>query len=122
MNGTNTMGKVYMIHFEQPYKHARHYVGYSDNLTFRLQHHRNGTGARLMQVVNEAGIGWVVALVAEGTRLDERALKNRKNTPKLCPVCTGKTAHVCYDCGKVYKFAGWLRRHYLTKHASPIGI
>lgn len=102
---------VYVLHFETPFKHAKHYVGWSTNLSYRLGHHRNGTGARLCQVVKENGGRWVVsALWESASRDDERKLKNRKETPRLCPVCTGH-AHPCYDCGRVFRYPGWLRRH-----------
>lgn len=52
------VGHIYLIHFEQPYRHARHYLGYADHLAARIAHHRNGSGARLLQVVNEASIEW----------------------------------------------------------------
>ena len=47
---------VYLLHFARPFKHARHYVGYSELLPQRLAHHSKGTGARLMAAVSEAGI------------------------------------------------------------------
>lgn len=91
---------VYLLHFNRAYKHARHYIGFaqsSHSLTIRLEHHRNGTGARLMQVVREAGIDWQVARTwPDGTRTDERALKNKKHTSRFCPICQEerKSSHV----------------------------
>lgn len=79
---------VYLLHFHTPFKHARHYLGYTDNLTSRIEAHSHGRGARLMEVVTEAGITWEVARTwSDGTRIKERQLKNRKNTWKLCPIC-----------------------------------
>lgn len=83
---------VYLIHFDRPYVHARHYLGFVDGgeaeLARRLDRHRAGQGARLLQVVGEAGIGWrVVRTWPDGDRDFERALKNRRCTPRLCPVC-----------------------------------
>ena len=80
-------GTIYLLHLETPYKHARHYLGFSTHLKARLEHHRNGTGARFMQVVTEAGIPWCVARKWQGTRYDERRLKNRHNSAQLCPIC-----------------------------------
>ena len=54
-------GVVYLIHFARPYKHARHYLGYTEDLPKRLSLHKRGLGARLMEVVRNAGIDWVVA-------------------------------------------------------------
>ena len=111
-----------MLHFSEPYKHAKHYVGFATDLTHRLRHHRNGTGARLMQVVSEAGIDWIVATTWKGSRTDERVFKNRHNTPRECPVCNGKV-YACIPCNKTYKYPGWLRRHYMRCHsACPIEL
>lgn len=82
------MSKVYIIHLHTPLKHAQHYVGYSDHLSQRIEHHRNNTGARLLQVCNQQGIGWDVVVVFKGTRTDERRLKNQKHTARYCPICS----------------------------------
>lgn len=81
------MGTIYLIHLSRPYKHARHYLGYTNYLRERINHHKNGTGARLLQVVNAAGIGWRVVRTWKGSRDLERKLKKRKESPNLCPVC-----------------------------------
>lgn len=79
---------VYLIHFDQPYKHARHYIGYADQLEQRIKHHKHGTGARLLQIVNQAGITWQVTRTWQGaSRSFERKLKNNKHSARLCPVC-----------------------------------
>lgn len=85
-------GTVYLIHFRKPYQHARHYMGYSENLDKRLTDHLCGMGARLMEVVTNAGIEWKVSRTWPGDRKLERQLKNRKEVPALCPVCSGKRA------------------------------
>lgn len=79
---------VYLIHFERPYQHARHYLGYADDVTARLYRHQAGTGARLMEVITAAGIPWHVAKVwPDGTAELERALKLWHSGVKLCPTC-----------------------------------
>src|SRR5215510_2445485 len=40
---------VYLIHFNRSYRHARHYLGYSENLDKRICDHLCGQGARLME-------------------------------------------------------------------------
>ena len=57
---------VYLLHFTQRYKHAGHYLGSSTNLTKRLQAHAKGQGARLLAVVQAAGITWTLARTWEG--------------------------------------------------------
>ncbi|MBA2243651.1 MAG: GIY-YIG nuclease family protein [Gemmatimonadetes bacterium] len=78
---------VYLLHFAQPYRHARHYLGSTDNLERRLQEHRSGAGARLLEVITEAGIDFTLARTWSGGRALERQLKNRKEAPRLCPLC-----------------------------------
>ena len=81
---------VYLIHFDTAYKHARHYIGFTDNLNKRLCAHSNGRGARLLQVIEEAGITYQIARIWEdGDRNLERKLKNRKKASGLCPICRG---------------------------------
>jgi len=84
---------VYLLHFDRPYRHARHYLGFvdggQDELETRIDRHHRRDGARLLAVVREAGIEWVVARTWPGaTRKDERRLKRRKCGPRLCPLCS----------------------------------
>jgi predicted GIY-YIG superfamily endonuclease len=85
-----TQGTVYLICFNRAYKHARHYLGYSENLDKRITDHLCGMGARLMEVVTQAGIEWKVSRTWPGTRSLERRLKNRHDAPRLCPICNPK--------------------------------
>ena len=82
------MTGCYLLHFDTPYQHAKHYLGYADDIDRRVGEHRIGHGARLTQVIRDAGISFTVARTWPGaTRTVERKLKNRKNAPRLCPVC-----------------------------------
>lgn len=80
---------VYLIHFDQPYKHARHYLGWTEDLSRRLEEHTNGNGSNLVHVISEAGITWKLARVWENAPrgFEMHLKKHRKNTPKLCPIC-----------------------------------
>ena len=90
----DVQGTVYLICFDQPFKHARHYMGWASDVHERIEQHAAGQGARLMEVVTDAGITWRVTITWQGSRFLERRLKNRKNAPGLCPRCryqaTGK--------------------------------
>jgi hypothetical protein len=86
-------GTVYLHHFASPFKHARHYVGFTTQLDRRIEEHRTGQGTRLVAVVRDAGIPFVVART--WPRVDrhfERRLHRAKNTPKGCPICSGRKA------------------------------
>ncbi len=100
MNDANSNGKsgevgtVYLLHFNRPYCHASHYVGFSQNLPARLEHHRNGTGARLTAAASEAGIEYEVARQWDGKdRAFERRLHNQKHSARLCPKCNPNAAN-----------------------------
>lgn len=81
---------VYLIHFDQPLAHAQHYLGYSadDKYEARLEHHRKGTGSRLMAALKRLGITWsVVRTWPNEDGNFERRMKNRKKSRCLCPTC-----------------------------------
>jgi hypothetical protein len=86
------MGTVYLLHFSRPYKHARHYLGYVTKqtkaaLAERLERHKNGSGARLMEVVTKEGITFEVAKTWKGNRALERQLKKRRGAVKFFAIC-----------------------------------
>lgn len=81
---------LYLLHFDTPLAHARHYLGYTRNggLERRLAEHRAGNGARLMAVVQLAGITWELARTwPEGDRTLERRIKNQGGLSRFCPTC-----------------------------------
>ena len=88
------VGVIYLLHFDRPIGDlanprgfAGHYTGWTLNLPGRLVEHAAGRGARLMQVVGEAGIGWQLARIWPGTRARERSLKRSGGAARRCPVC-----------------------------------
>jgi hypothetical protein len=82
-------GTVYLLHFESPYHHARHYLGWTaaESVDARLKRHLAGDGAILLRYVVDAGINVSVVRTWPGGRTAERALKKQHNTPRLCPIC-----------------------------------
>lgn len=90
------MGYIYLLHFDSPIsdKHTcQHYIGWTSRRLFlRIQDHRKGLrqAARLTQVAKERGISFKVVRTWRGSRNDERKLKNRKESPMLCPICQGR--------------------------------
>lgn len=83
------MGIIYTLHFDRPYRHAKHYTGWTTDLAARLAEHAAGRGARLLAVVHAAGIGWQVAVTEPGTRTRERQLK-KHGAARRCPLCSGQ--------------------------------
>jgi predicted GIY-YIG superfamily endonuclease len=85
---TAVEGTIYLLHFTpRGYRHAAHYLGWTEDLATRLDAHRKGRGARLMEVIAEAGLGFVLARTWTGTRALERRLKGRGGHARLCPIC-----------------------------------
>ena len=81
-------GTTYLLHFDEPFRHARHYTGWTRDLPARLEEHRHGQGARLMQAIRAAGIGFTLARIWEGTTRDrEDSLKHRGGARRFCPKC-----------------------------------
>ena len=81
---------VYLLHFSQPFKHAKHYMGFAEDIDTRLERHRAGNGSRLIAVITQAGIDFELARTWVGDRALERKLKQRKDAPRLCPICDEK--------------------------------
>lgn len=95
-------GRLYLLHFDVPYKHARHYLGYAGHgVRRRLKEHAAGRGARLTAVVRAAGIGWLCVRVWKGTRSDERRLKRWNGLGQLCPVCSVRPKAGGLSAGRV---------------------
>lgn len=83
----NQAGFVYLLHFDQPLAHARHYIGWSQDVEARLREHRAGTGGRLLAALRRNGLTWHLVLVLPGTRADERRWKRLRWSTRHCPAC-----------------------------------
>src|ERR1039457_3916530 len=71
----------YLLHFERRYQHS------TRNLKRRLAEHAAGRGARLVAVIQAAGIGWELARVRPGGQGRERQLKRQGGASRRCPLC-----------------------------------
>ena len=88
------IGTVYLLHFDRPYRHAQHYVGWTGNLDLRIRQHRAGVHSPLMWAVRDAGIGFRVARIWYGvTRRFERRMHQMRRLKWLCPLCTRRVAY-----------------------------
>lgn len=88
-------GTIYLLHFDRPVYHARHYLGWALDVDRRVAQHAAGSthASPLVRALLRAGGAFVVARTWHGDRYSERALKRRKNTPEFCPICNPATAH-----------------------------
>jgi predicted GIY-YIG superfamily endonuclease len=81
---------VYVLHFDPPFKHAHHYVGFTTHadVATRLDEHMKGAGSRLVRAVARAGHAVHIAHVFIGAdRRFERQIKNRKDVSRWCRIC-----------------------------------
>jgi hypothetical protein len=70
-----------------PTGNSRSVRHWTEDLPARLKDHSCGRGARLMEVITAAGIGFALARTWPGTRALERRLKRRGGHARLCPIC-----------------------------------
>lgn len=80
-------GTIYVIHFDEPYHHARHYLGWSSDVAARFDRHTAGRGSPLVKAAVAAGIGVRVVYTRPGTRHDERRMHVHGHLSQLCPLC-----------------------------------
>ena len=81
-----------MLHFEPAYRHARHYMGWADDVDARVAEHLAGAASPLVRAALLAGASVTVAVTYAGSRQLERRLKRWHNTWKLCPICRDQRA------------------------------
>ena len=99
-SGRHPLGTVYLLHFDQRYEHAGHYTGFAESsgaegsgLLKRLGEHAAGRGARLVEVITQAGISFRLARTWPGvTRARERQLKAQGGASRRCPICLDQPA------------------------------
>ena len=98
MPRTHIPGVIYLLHFDPPYKHAKHYIGWTEHpdLADRIAAHLTGHGANLVSVAYNAGSSIALARTWEGDRYLERRLKNNGGAARLCPICTPGAARPCH--------------------------
>jgi hypothetical protein len=84
------VGTVYLLHFETPFAHAQHYIGFTEapDPEQRLIEQLQGSGANLLRHVVAAGIP--ILLAKEWHNVSQRVeyqLKNRGGAGRICPIC-----------------------------------
>jgi predicted GIY-YIG superfamily endonuclease len=113
-SGRHPLGTVYLFHFDQRYEHAGHYTGWAEDLDHRVAEHQAGRGARLIQVITQAGISFRLARTWPGvTRARERQLKRQGGASRHCPICQedrkarGLTRRSSHESGKSKPVPAW---------------
>lgn len=84
------------MHLDPPFKHARHYTGYTPDKTVkrRVEEHLTGgpKGSPLIRAAMKAGCKVTLAKEFKGQGRDfERWIKARKDIRRWCPCCGLKT-------------------------------
>jgi len=90
MNNVNTgqLGTIYLLHFDRPYEHARHYLGWTTDLAARLAEHRRGNGAKLLAALAQREIGFTLVRTWQpADRNRERQIKIQGGLSRSCPFC-----------------------------------
>lgn len=81
-------GFLYILCIQPAYFHAKHYVGFTPgNPSERINTHLARKGSPLIRAALNSGHSVKVAFIDEGTRDDERRIKNGKNSCRFCPFC-----------------------------------
>lgn len=81
-------GTVYVLHLTPPYRHARHYVGWTaGDVAERIAAHLEGRGSPLIRAAIAAGADVQLAATIAGSRGLERRLKRWHKTAQFCPTC-----------------------------------
>jgi hypothetical protein len=82
---------IYLLHFDTKLHHAQHYLGCTGgSLRDRMRRHATGNGARLVEVITQAGITWRIARTWRGNWNTEKKLKRQHNSPRFCPICNAR--------------------------------
>jgi hypothetical protein len=83
---------MYLIQVDRPYRHARHYRRWTENLDHRLAEHHAGRGSPLIAAALTARIELQIATTSSGDRCEERRLhRDHSSRAWLCPI--GRREH-----------------------------
>lgn len=84
-------GWVYVLHFDTPIEHARHYIGSTHHLSERVFAHAIGRGANLTKVAFFRGIGFQLGYVGRAKSISPRSLERRAKhwhgAEEFCSIC-----------------------------------
>lgn len=79
---------VYLICMSEPMSHARHYIGFAEDIHNRFKQHLEGNGSPMLREAVRRGIKLRVGRIWVGMgRQFERNLKNYKQSHRWCVHC-----------------------------------
>jgi hypothetical protein len=83
---------LYLLHFSPRYRHAGHYLGYTEDLMHRFGLHLRGNGSPLVAAAVRSGSKVVLVRLWTGDGNAEQELKRNGSRARLCPICNPKAA------------------------------
>lgn len=79
---------LYLLHFDPRYRHAGHYLGYTEDLPTRFALHIKGRGSPLVKAAVNNGSKIVLVRIWSGDGNAEQEIKRVMHSlVRLCPVC-----------------------------------
>jgi predicted GIY-YIG superfamily endonuclease len=85
---------LYLLHFSPRYRHAGHYLGYTQDLPKRFALHIQGKGSPLVKAaVNNGSRIILVRIWGEDGNAEQEIKRVMRSLVLLCPVCNHRAAH-----------------------------
>ncbi len=79
---------LYLLHFDPPYRHAKHYLGYTEDLANRFSLHLRGRGSPLVKAAVNSGSTIVLVRIWPHDGNAEQEIKRVVGSrARLCPLC-----------------------------------
>lgn len=86
---------LYLLHFSPRYRHAGHYLGYTDNLPQRFAMHLKGRGSPLVKAAIANGSRVILVRIwAEDGNAEQEIKRVVGSRARLCPVCNPRAQSV----------------------------
>lgn len=91
---------LYLLHFSPRYRHAGHYLGYTEDLPKRFALHIQGKGSPLVRAAVNTGSSIVLVRIwGEDGNAEQEIKRVMHSLVRLCPLCNDRAANRM----KVYK-------------------
>jgi len=85
---------LYLLHFDPRYRHAGHYLGYTEDLPKRFAMHMRGKGSPLVKAAVKNGSRIILVRIwAEDGNAEQEIKRVVGSRVRLCPVCNHRAAN-----------------------------